>query len=174
MVLVLKAIDQGQEFRVFSCNPGSIQAAFQVLSDLVAMGNTLEQAYILESNSRTELPVAAFDGQTSFLRELYALQHDWEAILAKSSHSDAVNQSESIALLKKRSQLYHDQIVAQQEMIDRLSSLLEQAYTCFTEEPRRSRLINSYQNSLEIRQLRLTKMLDMRSALLAKLVRLTN
>ncbi|GAB3751507.1 hypothetical protein [Spirosoma pomorum] len=174
MVLVLKAIDQSQEFRIFSCNPRSIQAAFQVLSDLVATGNTLEQAYILDSNSRTELPVAAFDGQTSFLKELYALQHDWEAILAKSSLPSKVDKSELIALLKKRSQLYHDQIVAQQEMIDRLNSLLEQAYTCFTEEPRRSRLINSYHNSLKIRQTRLTGMLHVRSDLLVKLVRLTN
>lgn len=81
-MLFLTTIDPSNIKREFNCGFTSMEANFDFLSSIVAEGNTLVDAYILEGSSRMELPVAAFDG-VPLSEVIRALQQEWEAVLSQ-------------------------------------------------------------------------------------------
>jgi hypothetical protein len=82
MTLRLSAINPQQELRQFSCVITRIESGFELLTSIVAQGEMLLSAELIdEGNKPTPLPVEAFDG-VSCLSTLKLLEYEWTAILA--------------------------------------------------------------------------------------------
>src|SRR4051812_43300616 len=101
MILFLTALDQQISQREFSCQLTSIEAHFDFLNQLVLQGHTLLSAYIIEDSSRTDLPLAAFDG-LPMSKDVQALEQDWKAILRKPPIPSLLDHQELIKLTQRR------------------------------------------------------------------------
>ncbi len=82
MTLFLTAIDQQGQNRQFSCHLDKLENGLDFLSSLVAKGETLVKASIIDDGQTIDLPIAAFDGvpYSAFIGEL---ETEWEVILKK-------------------------------------------------------------------------------------------
>ncbi len=82
MILFLTTVDQQGQNRRFSCHIDKLEEGLDFLSNLVAVGETLVKASVMDDSRAIDLPVAAFDGMpySPFIGELEA---EWKAILNK-------------------------------------------------------------------------------------------
>lgn len=80
MILILKATGRDGLFRDFTCQLDRLELALDVLSRLVAQGETLHEAYIIDRDARLTLPVDVFDGQP-FEQPMLRLEKEWQLIL---------------------------------------------------------------------------------------------
>ena len=80
MVLVIDAICQGVQCTNLTYLPKDYESAFEELTSLVAAGWTLKRAVLIDGNSRIELPVSVFDGE-SFRNPMQRLQEQWQQLL---------------------------------------------------------------------------------------------
>lgn len=80
MIFFINTIDsQGQE-RDFNYQVDQLEAGLDVLSNLVAQGNTLVRVRLCEEGSSTTLPTEAFDDQPVSLA-LQELENQWHSLL---------------------------------------------------------------------------------------------
>lgn len=81
ILLFLKALDEDDQFREFICQVYELETALGTLSAIVAQGNKILEAYIIEEGQRTHLSTQAFDHQ-DLVYPIQQLQSEWQTILA--------------------------------------------------------------------------------------------
>ncbi|RYF62903.1 MAG: hypothetical protein EOO39_29455 [Cytophagaceae bacterium] len=147
MTLFLIIADEQTTWREFNCELGSLEAHVDFLSQLVASGNTLLSAYLLnEDGSQTTLPLAAFDGclmSTTFL----ALQEEWTLLLSRPVLSLYVKEELS-RIAQQRIDCCLATISVHQKMIGWLNQWLERN--------RKTSLSQHYEHRLASRQAQIT------------------
>ncbi|RZK37676.1 MAG: hypothetical protein EOO61_08690 [Hymenobacter sp.] len=156
MTLFLTALDQQANQREFDCQLNSLEDSFDFLSRIVARGDTLVSAYILEDSNRTVLPVAAFDGLPLSIG-IQALQQEWQSILREPQRFNPIYLEELIELLYRRLSICETSVAAHKRMVDHFTRSLEWAQTSVSHESTRSYLIHKYEDQLWVYQTQLAK-----------------
>jgi len=155
MILFLTALDPQINQRNFSCQLSSIEEHFDFLNHLVSQGHTLLSAYIMEDTSRTDLPLAAFDGLPMSMG-VQALEQDWRAILNKPCLPALLYQPGLIELMHRRITTSTASIAAHKRMIDKLTSWILRMQAT-TRSTIRSSLLMHYDSQLVTHQASLVK-----------------
>lgn len=156
MVLFLTARDQNFQFRKFSCQLDKLEVAFEFLTDIVAKGSTLLEAYIIDEGKRTELPLPIFDG-SPFLTAMQELEHEWQALLSEPELLTSVQDSLLIPLIQQRARQYEKKIASYEKLIARLEQLLVRTQENFSAGPMKSRIISQYESMISKNQVWLIK-----------------
>lgn len=147
MMLYLTSIDHKSQDREFYCQLDTLEVAFDFLSDIVAKGSTLSQAYILDDGQRTDLPIAVFDGEP-FLAAMQELEKDWQSLLTVPATLSLANGDELILLIQQRVKQFEMKIANYQKMIDRLEHLLQRTQKNFSSGPLKSKVISQYESMI--------------------------
>ena len=126
MILILAAIDADFQFREFACPINQLEVGFDLLNDIVARGDALVSAYIVDEQKSTSLPLEAFDG-THFLTAVQELQREWQSIL-----NEPVQQVSrlSVSLSQWRHQRvkrYEARVAILKRTLDRLMDIRQRA-----------------------------------------------
>jgi hypothetical protein len=166
MMLFLTACDRQSNQREFSCSVESLEKGFKLLNYLVAGGNTLLTAYVLDKNGRTELPVAAFDGIPIDIA-FNTLQKEWEFVLATLLPTTDTHYQDMLDLVRRQQANCAQQVTFLSQMINRYNSWMQRIQEGCSVEKRRTRLVNRYQTQLERHQSQL-RVARFQSALLTK------
>ena len=154
MVLFLKAIDTKDQYREFNCQFDQLEMAFEFLSRLVAEGETLIDAYIVDKEKRQSLSLEAFDGM-SFLPVMNELEKEWQSALNRPTAVPPVGDQSLIELTQRRVQLYEKRVGIYENMITSLTELLHHTEDrCFSES-RKEHLIRQYEAMIYRNQLEL-------------------
>ncbi len=156
MVLFLTAFDKQADVREFCCQLNSMEATFDFLSSLVARGDTLLMAYMVEDNKRIDLPLDAFDG-SPFLEAMQYLQQEWQSILAPATDVDAVHYKDMLVLLQKRIRQYETSISMHERMINQFSHWLRQMQNSPLTSPGRELFIRTYQRMIDLHRTHLAR-----------------
>jgi hypothetical protein len=156
MVLFLTARDQNVQFRKFSCQLDKLEVAFEFLSDIVAKGSTLLQAYIVDEGKRTELPLTIFDGEP-FLEAMQELEKEWQTLLHEPAMSTSLHETLLIPLIQHRARQFETKIASYQKLISRLEQLLGRTQKNFSAGPIKSRVISQYESMISRNQVWLIK-----------------
>ncbi|CAN5196636.1 hypothetical protein BH09BAC4_BH09BAC4_46060 [soil metagenome] len=154
MILFFSALDHQANHRDFSCGLSSLEANWDLLSNLVAQGNTLLTAYVIEDDVRTNLPLAAFDG-FPLSADVQALQTEWRTILSTPRSANSIHKEELIALTRQRVHHAERTVIAQERMIDYFGKWLERTQKRSISEPKRSQLVHQYEMQLAKHQVQL-------------------
>ena len=156
IALFLTALDQQGHYREFSCLLSSLEANFDLLNRIIAQGDILLSAYVMEDTTRTDLPVAAFDGlpASSGIR---TLEREWQAILNSPVVPRSLHQQELLALTRRRMDQYDFNIAAHERMIAYFDKWLQNTKTTTPPGPTRSYLIQRYECQLAAHQLQLAE-----------------
>lgn len=151
MILFLTARDQHRQIRKFSCQLDKLEVAFEFLTDIVAKGSTLLDAYIIDEGKRTELPLRVFDGG-QFLTAMQELERDWQTLLNEPVLSTSVQESLLIPLIQRRARQYEKKIASYKKLISHLEQLLVRAQGNFATGPMKSRIISQYKSMIRKNQ----------------------
>ncbi len=89
MLLTFRSIDQNANFRECSWWLTTPEAAFDALSTIVAKGNQILSAELIDEGQLTVLSVDAFDGDI-FSAPIKELENEWKQILSTSVNHQAV------------------------------------------------------------------------------------
>lgn len=82
MILFFTTLAKEAIIKTFSCHQDNLESAFDLLSQIVAQGDLIISAQIIDENSITELPPEAFDGE-SFTEAISKLEKQWQQLLNK-------------------------------------------------------------------------------------------
>lgn len=156
MVLFLTARDQNFQIRKFSCQLDKLEIAFEFLSDIVAKGSTLLQAYIIDEGKRTELPLPIFDGGP-FMVAMQELENEWQTLLNEPALSTPSQKSLLVPLIQQRAQQYETKIASYEKLIKRLKQLLVRTQENFSTGPIKSQVISQYEAMINKNQVWLIK-----------------
>ena len=156
MVLFLAALDKEAQLREFSCQLDKLEVAFDFLSTIVARGDTLLSAYILDNNERTDLPIDVFDG-APFLEAMQDMEKDWQALLSAPPQPEQSPNQHIIQFIQQRVRQYETRIANEKLMISRLEQLLLRSNEGFSSGHIRSRLIREYEAMISRCQIQLIK-----------------
>jgi len=156
MVLFLTARDQNVQIRKFSCQLDKLEVAFEFLSDIVAKGSTLLQAYIVDEGIRTELPLTTFDGEP-FLEAMQELEKEWQTLLNEPALSTSLQETLLLPLIQQRARQFESKIASYQKLISRLEQLLGRTQKNFSAGPIKSRVISQYESMISRNQVWLIK-----------------
>ncbi|MVM35518.1 hypothetical protein GO755_36190 [Spirosoma sp. HMF4905] len=80
MIYFITTLDQQSNFRHFHFDHAELEAGFDVLNRIVAQGDVLVKAIVIDGKSIIHLPVEAFDGQ-SCQSAINALEREWSKLL---------------------------------------------------------------------------------------------
>jgi hypothetical protein len=149
MVLYLSAIDKKGETRNFSCQLSEFEAAFNILNSIVANGDTLLSANILDADNSTALPLEAFDG-VPFLDVFRDLESEWKSALGASElQFSPINRQEMVNWTRQRVNWYESRITSLELTISRVGLLLDRTKEAQTRlVDHYKSLINSYNRML--------------------------
>jgi hypothetical protein len=150
MVLFLTAIDGHSQTREFSCQLPELELAFDLLSQIVARGDTLVLAYVEEDDQITQLPLDAFDG-TPFLDAIGKLEQEWLSVLSHAPECglpDYGSHQELIEWLQKRIDHYEKQMATIESIINRFKQLHCLAENCKLHDPGPSPVSNHFASLL--------------------------
>ncbi|GAB3797340.1 hypothetical protein GCM10028819_16340 [Spirosoma humi] len=156
MVLFLTARDQNAQIRKFSCQLNKLEVAFEFLSDIVAKGSTLLQAYVMDEGDRTELPLAIFNGEP-FIETMQELEKEWQTLLSEPALPASILATLLIPLIQQRARQIEAKIASYQKLIYRLEQLLSRAQKNFSPGPIKSRVISQYESLINQNQVWLVK-----------------
>ncbi|HEX9959225.1 MAG TPA: hypothetical protein VGA96_18285 [Fibrella sp.] len=157
MILFLTTLDRQANQREFNCRLTSMEANFDFLSSIVAQGNTLLTAYLVDENSRMDLPVAAFDGLPLSVG-IDALQQEWQAILSQPDPFTLAHREGIIQLTRQRIDQLQRAIKTHERMAGWYSQWLQRTQEWTTvPESTRSRLIERYEAQLALHKFQLAK-----------------
>jgi len=126
MLLSLTAIDKHQEERHFSCLLPELDVAFDVLNHIVAEGDILIRADLIDENRPMPLPVETFDG-VSFSSVLHQLQLVWNTVLAEPRRPGIDPNIRHTRLCWQQLICYEQRIIQLELMITDLSRLYQRA-----------------------------------------------
>lgn len=172
MVLYLTANDPANHPREFFCQVDTLEVAFEFLSSVVAQGSTLLQAYIVEDDRRTDLPVTVFDG-THFLKAIHNLETEWLSLLTVTTRSSATNYTGLIPLIQQRARLFAIKMATYENLIGELEHLLERTHTNFSPGPAKNRIISQYESMIQRNQAWLLKSQTSHKVILNRLEQLS-
>lgn len=172
MVLFLTARDPNTQIRKFSCQLEKLEVAFEFLSDIVAKGSTLLQAYIVEEGKRTDLPLAIFDG-APFVEAMQELEKEWQTLLSEPALSTSLQETLLIPLIQQRARQFEAKIASYQKLISRLEQLLSRTQKNFSAGPIKSRVISQYESMINRNQVWLIKAQISHQIILSKLNQLS-
>ena len=126
-----------------------VEQAFELLSYIVATGASLQEAFLFDNNRRTDLPLAAFDGQP-LLEPLQQLERDWQGLLSYAEKEDSAPVYPALiewACIRTTS--YEQPILNRIQLIDRFKALLVRTHTHIFHEFRRRELSQHYQKQID-------------------------
>lgn len=153
MILFMRAIDRQAQHRDFTCQFDQLEMVFEFLSSIVAEGDTLLDAYVVDKNEKKQLPIQAFDG-APFLMAMTGLEQEWKAILKPEDTPSPINY-ELIHLTEWRVRLSENRLAIHTDTIDQLKELLERTQQILLPGGRKDYLINRYQALIHSKQLEL-------------------
>lgn len=155
-MLFITALDHEAQHQEFGCGLTSLEENLDFVNRIITEGYTLVTACLVENTSRTDLPVAAFDG-VPMTPVLKALQDEWQTILTEPSSLPSVHQNELKAITRRRLDAYQLNIRGHQQMIGYLEQWLQRTQDRMLSEPRKSRLLQQYRHRLAVHQEQLTQ-----------------
>lgn len=121
--LHLTAVDQQSTVHEFSCNVDRLELGFDILTKIVAKGDKLVWARLVDDGDSTALPIDAFDGG-SVLEPIRALEYEWKSILAQSSPAVKNHRTDLLTLTTQRLVACEDKIVQNSLLLSSIESLL--------------------------------------------------
>ncbi len=168
MFLVLTAIDENNQLREFTCHLQKLEVGFDLLNDIVAKGQTLVKARLIDNEISTLLPLDAFDG-TSFLTAIQELEKEWQSLLADPISS---THDELIQWMQRRVWQYEKRIVSLDTTLSRLKKIRLRALEYTLTKPTQSEVINHYTTLINNVDVRLIKAHLIHNELLKRLTTL--
>lgn len=156
MVLFLASLDKEAQLREFSCQLDKLEVAFDFLSTIVAKGDTLLNAYILDNNERTDLPIDVFDG-APFLEAMQEIEKEWQSALSEPLQADPSHNRYIIEFTQQRVRQYETRIANEELMIRRLEQLLLRSAEAGSSETMRSQLVQEYEAMIVRYEVQLTR-----------------
>lgn len=154
MLLYLSALSTLGEERTFRIQIDEIEMAFDLLSCVVAKGDTLIEAHLLEQGKQTPLPVEVFDGQP-FSGPLQNLELQWQLILNSLKATPSIY-SDLIDWALHRIGEYEKLINNQVALINRFKILQERTQKQIFSELNRSWFIGHYEAYIDHYQNKIT------------------
>jgi hypothetical protein len=152
MMFALLVTNEKGEGRTFSFQPDTLEQGFEFISELVAKGNCLHQVRLIDKDSQTILPEAAFDG-ASFVSVVRQLEVEWGAILSRPPAS-----SRPVKYwMQRRLAACHKRIDIQRRLLITLRGLLGQVPNLSAGEERKRLLTQRYGTALRINETQLLK-----------------
>jgi|GEM_PF-5861792 len=156
MMLILSALGENNQIKQFTCSLESVEDGFDFLSRIVAGGDTLLAAHLLENRKQVELPVTAFDGMPMSVA-IRQLEHEWQAVLNAPAQTLASIGKETVRLIQSQIRQYQITIAQHQQMINHYQTWLRRTESSFGDVSRRNVLIRRYQVLIERHQIQLGK-----------------
>ncbi|GAB4039093.1 hypothetical protein [Spirosoma gilvum] len=165
MMLHLKAINKQQELRQFSCMLPELESGFELLNHIVASGDILISADLIEEGNRpTVLPVEVFDG-ISFLPILKQLEQDWTTSLAAPLRVSLPVDAVSNKWYREKLAYYEQCIIGLELIMGRVDRICQRASAYQT--PQADQLVSYTQSILHCYESQLAKTNAIRNRLLA-------
>lgn len=125
MILFFTALSKEATIKTFSCHQNKLEAAFDLLSQIVAQGDSIISAQIIDEDNITELPPQAFDGEP-FTEPINKLEKHWRQILNQPILLSPQNHA-LIDLTHRRISNQNSRIADIDLTINRLDELLKRA-----------------------------------------------
>ena len=166
MLLCLTAIDEHQKERQFSCWLPELEVAFDFLNHIVAKGDVLVSAELIDQNQPTRLPVEAFDG-ISFLPVLQQLKLEWNTVLAEPPRLSIGSDVDKIRWFREQLARYEQRIIQLELMITDMNRLYQRAEDAL--RPSRQTSSNPYQSVLTRYESQLSQAHLLRKGLLERI-----
>ena len=151
MILSFTAIDKNDQFRDFFCQLADLGLAFDLLSRITLLGDTLVKAQVMDEGNRLELPVEAFDGKP-FLESMQYLEMQWQDALNEPARPLLPDNTWQIELTRHQISLYESRIGEFNRLIDKFEGFRQRADLTTHDEPWRGRMIRHYNCSLDMYQ----------------------
>ncbi|RZK44052.1 MAG: hypothetical protein EOO61_04535 [Hymenobacter sp.] len=170
VTLYMTALDADAHERVFTCTLTTLEYAFDFLNHVVARGNMLLSAFVVDESGRTELPLAAFDGLPT-TTTIQALIDEWTSILNKPISANSANQQVLIELTRRRLRSQQARQVWLREMIEHYSQWQQWSMDDVRWSARQRRVTHRYATQLARHQ---TQLADTRRVITALTNRLTH
>ncbi len=164
MTFFLTAADEQGELRMFNFELYILEDGFDVLSKLVARGQTLVEVLLVDNDQITPLPAEAFDG-VPLAGAIGRLEREWQVVLSGLLPQSTANR-ESIDLLQRSFDRCEGDIVRLEWLITLVEGLLGQ-----TQNRRfvgRSQIVH-YQAALNHYERQINKVYALRSRLSLRL-----
>lgn len=148
MVFFVTTIDnQGQE-RSFSYQIDQIETGLDVLSTLVAQGNTLVEVRLYEEGHSTTLPAEAFDGKPVSLA-LQELENQWHTLLSEPILSSSANDKSHLDWAWQLVEFYELRVTHYELMLTRLAWLLQDTHVSKLPTLAKSVLVDKYTRTIQ-------------------------
>lgn len=169
VLLHLTAVDQQSNIREFSCDIDQLELGFDVLNQIVAHGDRLIWARLIDKLDIIALPIEAFDGD-SVLEPIRALEREWKSILTQPSPSIKKHRTGLLELTNQRLVACEHKIVQSGLLLRSMESLLVESQKFDLPparkqvlESRHQRTVDFFQSQLDmahISRLRLLRTID--------------
>ncbi|WP_157816186.1 hypothetical protein [Spirosoma pollinicola] len=124
--LLLTTVDTQHQLREFRCQIDQLEVGFDLLSGIVAQGEKLLSARIIDEGQSLKLPLEAFDG-TPFLKAIQELESEWQAILSEFPPATLSNRSERKQWISQQVRRYEVKMITLQLTLDRLKEIRQRA-----------------------------------------------
>lgn len=170
VTLYLKALTADAHERVFTCMLTTLESAFDFLNQIVAQGNILLSAFVVDESGRTKLPLAAFDGLPT-TTAIQVLIDEWTSVLNQPISVNSANHQVLIELTRRRLRNQQARQVWLREMIEHYNQWQQWVVDDVRWSARQRRVTYRYATQLALHQ---TQLADTRRAITALTSRLTH
>lgn len=149
--LLLSLVDSSDKVRHFQTYT-DLEDAFELVSQLKAKNQQIQQAYIIDKGQRIELPLEAFDG-APFAAPIQNLQREWEAILSTPLPSPAMDTHNFLVeVTRRRIVRYRAYIQFIEHAVANLQRLVNLLDANFGDGLQKDRLLNLYRAMIRMYQ----------------------
>ncbi|CAN5203210.1 hypothetical protein BH09BAC4_BH09BAC4_46800 [soil metagenome] len=151
VLLLLSIVDSSDKVRHFQTYT-DLEDAFELVSQLKATNQQIQQAYIIDKGQRIELPLEAFDGGP-FAAPIQNLQREWEAILSTPLPSPAMDiHNFLVEVTHQRIVRYRAYIQFIDKSVANLQLLVNLLEGNFVDGSQKDRLLNLYRAMIRLYQ----------------------
>ena len=126
MVLLLVVTESIVQRREFLCQLNTLETGFEFLSELVAQGYILLEAYLIEQGKFTSLPIEAFDG-SPFQEPIEQLENQWTALLETVK-------TETIGISLRTNSIEAQKLAFYEKLVVALEGRITQVYQFLTRQ----------------------------------------
>lgn len=144
ILLNLTAMTPYGQPRNFSFYASDLEAAYNVLQDIIQKGDTLLNVSLGDERGHFSMPIDELD-RSSFVNPIIPLRQQWETLLAHPERSH----SEQNEFQKRRIELRQKRLASVRGTLSRTTELLDRAQQQLPDSPRKTTLICHYQRILD-------------------------
>lgn len=83
MIILVQTIDNNNQQRYFSWGGAKLEVAFDILNEIISMGENLISIELIDKNRRVHLPTdISTEGDLLFAMEVRELEREWQQLLS--------------------------------------------------------------------------------------------